>query len=220
MFPWAVLHFEDFGTANAHRLLDRYRNEMPVFNDDIQGTGAVTLAAIVAALKVTKQDLTDQRVVVHGAGSAGIGIADMIADDLVVHGLSRAEANARIWAVDRDGLLTQSADLRDSQRAYARPDAEVKSWPDTGLLETVRQVRPTILIGTSTASRAFNEDVVRAMGQHVDRPLIFPMSNPTKLAEADPADVMRWTDGRALMATGSPFPPVDVGGTPHVIAQT
>ena len=226
LFPNALLHWEDFGTANAHRILDRYRDRVFTFNDDIQGTGAVTLAAVLAGVAASGRPLREHRVVVFGAGSAGVGIADDLQAALVADGLSQAEATARIWCVDRYGLLTDDQDtLRDFQVRYARPAAETKGWAheaDQGgvtLAEVVDQVRPTILIGTSGRGGAFTEQVVRAMAAHTDRPLILPMSNPTDLAEATPADLLDWTEGRALIATGSPFDAVEREGTSYQIAQ-
>ncbi|KAL7421413.1 NAD-dependent malic enzyme, mitochondrial [Cryptotrichosporon argae] len=222
--------FEDFGMANAHRFMEKYK-DIPMFNDDIQGTGAVALAALIAALKVSGTALKDQRIVIYGAGSAGMGIADQIRDGLMIlEGLSKEEAEARFWCVDRNGLLVESmgGSLRHAQLAYARQDDELKGWtlddPEHGvarLADVVREVKPTVLIGTSTASRAFTEDIVREMAKHVERPIIFPMSNPTALCEVDPEDALAWTDGRALVATGSPFAPVDLGnGKKFFIAQT
>ncbi|KAL7410185.1 malate dehydrogenase [Mrakia frigida] len=231
LFPDALIHFEDFGLTNAQRLLDKYADEIPCFNDDIQGTGAVTLSALMAAVGVTKSTLSDQRIVVYGAGSAGMGIARQIRDGMVlIDGLSQEEANRRFWCVDRNGLLVESmgSSLRHSQLQYARPDTEVADWPRQNpdqdalrLLDVVRQVKPTVLIGTSTHSRAFDEELIKEMASNVERPIIFPMSNPTSLAEVDPADAFAWTEGRALLATGSPFPPcVLPDGRQYVVAQT
>ena len=226
LFPHALLHWEDFGTANAHRILDRYRDKVFTFNDDIQGTGAVTLAAVLAGVKAGGRPLREHRIVVFGAGSAGIGIADDLRAALCSDGLSQQDATARIWCVDRYGLLTDDQDsLRDFQTRYARPAAESADWAhdaDRGgvsLAEVVERVHPTILIGTSGRGGAFTEQVVRAMAEHTDRPLILPMSNPTDLAEAAPADLLAWTAGRALIATGSPFDPVEYDGTTYQIAQ-
>ncbi|GMK59199.1 hypothetical protein CspeluHIS016_0702140 [Cutaneotrichosporon spelunceum] len=233
LFPNAVIHFEDFGLTNAYRLMEKYRSKFAMFNDDIQGTGAVTLAAIMAALKVNNGgSLKDQRVVIYGAGSAGMGVADAIREGMEVdNGISQEEASKRFWAVDRDGLLIESMrpKLRPNQTPYARPDREIKEWvlenpelPDTAqLLDVVRNVKPTILIGTSTATGAFNEDIIREMAKHVERPIIMPLSNPTALCEVDPQDAITWTDGRALVATGSPFSPVKLpNGHEYHVAQT
>ncbi|HEY3481725.1 MAG TPA: NAD-dependent malic enzyme, partial [Streptomyces sp.] len=209
LFPGALLHWEDFGPANARRVLGRYRDRVLTFNDDIQGTGAVNLAAVLAGVRLSGTPLRDHRVVVFGAGTAGIGIADQLRDAMVTAGLSHEEATRRFWCVDRYGLLTDAMeDLRDFQAPYARPAAEVADWPGTGLADTVARARPTVLIGTSGQSGAFTEELVRGMASAVPRPIILPMSNPTPLAEAVPADLLDWTDGRALVATGSPFPPV------------
>jgi malate dehydrogenase (oxaloacetate-decarboxylating) len=221
-----MLHWEDFGPANARRVLDRYRETVFTFNDDIQGTGAVNLAALLAGVKASDIPLTDHRVVVFGAGTAGIGVADQLRDALIAHGLSPEHAAARIWAVDRYGLLTQSQQgMRDFQTRYARPAVEVADWQgadDPGgipLAEVVGRVRPTVLIGTSGQGGAFTEDIVRTMAAHTRRPIILPMSNPTRLAEAVPGDLLAWTDGRALIATGSPFDPVEHDGVLYRIGQ-
>lgn len=226
LFPHAMLHWEDIGVSNARRLLDRYRDKLLTFNDDIQGTGAVNLAAVLAAVRATGTDLRDHRVVIYGAGTAGMGIADQLRKQMLADGLTEAEARARFWALDRQGLVTSDMPgLSESQRRCARDPAEVAGWErDSGvggidLEEVVRRIHPTILIGTSTRSRAFTEKVVREMASHVQRPVILPMSNPTELAEADPADLIRWTDGRALVATGSPFGPVEHAGVRYVIGQ-
>jgi malate dehydrogenase (oxaloacetate-decarboxylating) len=225
LFPGALLHWEDIGVSNARRLLERYRDTMLTFNDDIQGTGAVNLAAVLAAVRATGIALPDHRIVVFGAGTAGVGIADQLTAALVASGLPPGQALARIWALDRTGLLTDSPALSPQQRRYARDPAAVSGWShDAGLggiplAEVVRQVRPTILIGTSARGGAFSEPVVTEMAAHARRPVIMPMSNPTSLAEARPADLIRWTQGRALVAAGSPFSPVDYAGTRYVIGQ-
>jgi malate dehydrogenase (oxaloacetate-decarboxylating) len=226
VFPRALLHWEDIGTANARRLLTRYRHQVLSFNDDIQGTGAINLAAVLAAVQATGIELTQHRIVVFGAGSAGTGIADQLSAALMVAGLTEDEARARFWAVDRHGLLVSGdPGLTDAQRPYGRDPAAVQDWQrdaDLGgipLAEVVRQVRPTVLIGTSARPGAFSRDIVIEMALHADRPVILPMSNPTDLAEATPADLITWTGGRALVATGSPFPPVDYLGTRYVIGQ-
>ncbi|WP_405666392.1 NAD-dependent malic enzyme [Streptomyces sp. NBC_00055] len=226
LFPDALLHWEDFGTANARRILDHYRDRVFTFNDDIQGTGAVNLAAVLSATKASGMAMTDHRIVVFGAGSAGTGIADQFRDALVADGLPEEEADRRFWAVDRYGLLTDDQDgLRDAQIRYARPVAEVAGWErdaqhgGVALDEVVRRVRPTVLIGTSGQGGAFTEQVVREMAAHTRRPVILPMSNPTPLAEATPADLLKWTDGRVLVATGSPFEPVEYRGVTYLIGQ-
>ncbi len=227
MFPQALLHWEDLGPGNARRILNKYRHEICTFNDDIQGTGAVSLAAVQAAVRASGVPLREHRVVVFGAGSAGIGIADQIRDAMVRDGLSTEEAARRFWCIDRPGLLLDHMDdLRDFQKPYARPAAEVKDWkrdlPKEGisLAEVVRQVHPTILIGTSTVAGAFTEEIVREMAAHVEKPVILPMSNPTSRSEAKPADLITWTGGRVLVATGSPFEPVSYQNRTYVIGQS
>jgi malate dehydrogenase (oxaloacetate-decarboxylating) len=229
MFPNALLHWEDFGVDNARRILDRYADEVCTFNDDMQGTAAVALAAAVAAVRAAGSRMRDQRVVIHGPGTAGVGIADFLREAMARDGLGMDEAARRIWLVGRRGVLTDDMgeELRDFQVPYARPAGEVASWDaaggsrggSAGLAATVAEVRPTMLIGTSTQSGAFTEAVVREMARHVERPIIFPLSNPTARIEALPAELLDWTDGRALVATGSPFPPVLHDGVTHHIAQ-
>jgi len=226
LFPGALLHWEDIGVSNARRLLDRYRYQTLSFNDDIQGTGAVNLAAVLAAARATGAGLREHRIVIFGAGTAGTGIADQLCAAMLAEGLSEDEARARFWAIDRAGLLTTATPgLGGSQHRYARPEREVAGWQrdgspgGVGLAEVVRRVRPTILIGTSTKSGAFTESVVREMAASCTRPVILPMSNPTVLSEALPGDLIRWTQGRALVATGSPFPPVDYRGVRYAIGQ-
>jgi malate dehydrogenase (oxaloacetate-decarboxylating) len=226
VFPGALLHWEDFGPGNARRILDRYRDHILTFNDDMQGTGAVNLAAVLAGARASQTPLTEHRIVIFGAGTAGIGIADQLYAAMTSQGLGSAAARARFWCLDREGLLTDDmAGLRDFQVPYARPAAEVGGWPGQGtatgigLAEVVGRVHPTILIGTSTVHGAFTEQVVREMAAHVDQPVILPMSNPTSLSEATPADLMSWTGGRALMATGSPFDPVTYQGVTYQIGQ-
>ena len=227
LFPHALLHWEDLGAANARRVLHRYADQCCTFNDDMQGTAAVVLAAAFAAAKASATRMADQRVVIHGAGTAGMGIADMLREVMVADGLSPDEATSRFWCLDRQGLITddRSDTLHDFQRPYARPAAEVAGWARTGtgqgpsLADVVAGARPTMLIGTSTQAGAFTEAIVRQMAAHVDRPVIMPLSNPTSKAEAVPADLIAWTDGRALVATGSPFDPVVHNGTTYRIAQ-
>jgi malate dehydrogenase (oxaloacetate-decarboxylating) len=227
LFPNALLQWEDFGPGNGRRILEKYRGRLRTFNDDLQGTGAITLAAAVSAMRIRGTLLRDQRIVIFGAGVAGIGIADLIRDVMIDAGLSPDDATRRFWCVDMHGLLTSDMGdrLRDYQATYARPVAEVKDWKrDAGndaisLAETVRRVRPTMLIGTSGAANAFTEAIVRDMARHTDQPIIFPLSSPASLAEAAPADLIAWTDGRALIATGSPFMPVTYKGVTHVIGQ-
>jgi malate dehydrogenase (oxaloacetate-decarboxylating) len=226
VFPHALLHWEDFGPGNARRILDRYRDHVLTFNDDIQGTGAVNLAAVLAGARASQTPLTEHRIVIFGSGTAGIGIADQLHDAMTSQGMDAPAALARFWCLDRYGLLTDDmTGLRDFQIPYARPAAEVRDWPGfgtasgIGLAEVVRRTHPTILIGTSTVHGAFTEQIVRDMAAHVDRPVILPMSNPTSLSEATPADLLAWTDGRALIATGSPFGPVTWQGVTYQIGQ-
>ncbi|KIY51948.1 hypothetical protein FISHEDRAFT_36080 [Fistulina hepatica ATCC 64428] len=228
-FPHSLLHFEDFGLKNAHRLLQKYRPTHAVFNDDIQGTGAVALAGVMAAAGVTRSKLSEQRIIVFGAGTAGLGITTQLRDAMVsIDGISVEEANKRFFLIDRYGLLKESLAakglVRKEVTEYVRPDAE---WPnhegDVSLLDVVRQVRPTMLIGCSMQAGAFTESVVRAMAEGTDRPIIFPLSNPGRLVEVDPQDATNWTNGRALLATGSPFPqtslPGNVEGKKKVVAE-
>lgn len=220
--PGTLLQWEDFATAHARPILSRYQDRLLTFNDDIQGTAAVALGALTTATKVAGASLTDHRIVVLGAGSAAIGVADMIRTALVEEGLSEEEAADRFWFVDIDGLLVDSrTDLTPEQRVYARDEADLRQWggdaPD--LARVVGEVKPTVLIGLSTAHGAFTEEIVRTMADSCDRPVILPLSNPTSNAEADPADLARWTDGRALIAAGSPFPPLEVDGREVPVAQ-
>jgi len=227
LFPNALLQWEDFGPGNGRRIIEKYRGQIRTFNDDSQGTGAVTLAAAVSAMRICGTLLRNQRIVIFGAGVAGIGIADLIREAMVSEGLSAEEATRRFWCVDRHGLLTSDMGdrLHDYQATYARPAAEVKGWREGfgsksfGLAEVIRQVRPTMLIGASSASGAFTEAIVREMARHTDRPIIFPLSSPSSHAEATPADLIAWTDGRALIASGSQFTAVTHKGITHVVGQ-
>ncbi|PEM52496.1 NAD-dependent malic enzyme [Bacillus wiedmannii] len=223
-FPKALLHWEDFSSRNARKILDKYRHDICTFNDDIQGTGAVSLAAVLSAVKASGVPLSEHRVVVFGAGTAGIGIADQVRDALVRVGVSEEESYKRFWCIDRNGLVTDNMeDLLDFQIPYARKEAEVNEWKQNdviGLAEVVKHVKPTILIGTSTVAGAFKEEIIKEMASHTERPIILPMSNPTPLAEAKPDDLIEWTEGRALVATGSPFEPVTYNGVTYVIGQS
>ena len=226
LFPHAMLHWEDFGAGNARRILQKYANQCCTFNDDLQGTAATALAAVYTAMRVTRSQLCDQRVVIHGAGTAGLGIADMMCDVMVSEGLTPDEATGRCYAVDREGLLgaSRARPRYDFQARYARSPDELAGWPHDryggiGLAEVVEKVAPTILIGTSAQAGAFTEQIVKSMAARIDRPIIMPLSNPTSKAEALPADLIRWTDGRALVAAGSPFPPIGYGGHQYRIAQ-
>ncbi|MFM7652459.1 MAG: NAD-dependent malic enzyme, partial [Vulcanococcus sp.] len=223
--PGACLHWEDFGTGHARQLLDRYRAVLPSFNDDIQGTSGVASAAVLAACRGLGQPLAEQRIVIFGAGTAGCGIAEGLLRLLQAEGLSEAEARSRLWAIDRPGLLLQGMEgLAPAAVGLARDPAEVADWPRDGegrlSLETVvERVQPTVLIGTSTVAGAFSRSVVQSMGRHCARPVILPLSNPTSLAEAAPADLLAWTEGRALVASGSPFAPVPMAGGLKMIGQ-
>jgi malate dehydrogenase (oxaloacetate-decarboxylating) len=226
LFPHALLHFEDFGPSNARRILEQYRDHVRVFNDDMQGTGAITLAAILAGISVAGSRPADQRVVIFGAGTAGVGVADQIRAVMVDDGLLEEEATRRFWCVDRQGLLVDDMDdLRDFQATYARPRSELSQWRTAagdgviGLADVVANVHPTILVGTSTQGGAFTEAIVREMAAHTKRPMIFPMSNPTELIEAVPADLIQWTDGRGLVGTGTPWAPVRYDGVDYEIGQ-
>ncbi|KLV25165.1 NAD-dependent malic enzyme [Niallia circulans] len=225
-FPEVLLHWEDLGNVNARNILDKYGDKILTFNDDIQGTGAVTLAAIMSALKVTGGALKDQRIVVFGPGAAGIGNADQMVDTMALEGLTKEEAYERFWAIDYRGLLTdETPDVLKFQMPYVRRAEEVKQWNRNedgiiSLMEVVKKVKPTILIGTSGQAGAFTEEIVKEMAKHVERPIIMPMSNPTNLAEAMPENLIKWTDGKALIATGSPFADVEYNGVSYEIGQS
>ena len=224
MFPNALLHFEDFGPSNARRILMENRRQYRIFNDDMQGTGAIVMAAVFSGLKVTKQTFAEQRLVVYGAGTAGTGMADQISAAMEREGLSREEAKQRVWLIDINGLVTDDMDgLPDYQQEYARPATEVADWTKTdgkiGLLEVVKQVKPTILIGTSTDHGAFTEDVVKALCAGVERPILLPLSNPTEKIEVMPSEAIKWSDGKALISVGIPVPPVPYKGVNYEIGQ-
>ena len=224
-FPGVLLQWEDFAQANANRLLDRFRDQLCTFNDDIQGTAAVTTAALLAGVAATGERLHDHRVAILGAGSAGCGIAEQLVAAMVEEGLPEPEARSRFFLIDRPGLLHDGmGDLRPFQRKLAQPKDRVIGWRTAddrpiGLLEVIENARPTILIGVSGQPHIFTEPAVRAMASHTNRPIIFPLSNPTSRAEATPADLIAWTDGRALIATGSPFDDVAYQGRRYPIAQ-
>lgn len=223
--PETCLQWEDFATPHARPILQRYRNELLTFNDDIQGTAAVALGAVLSAVKVTGKSLRDQKIVMFGAGSAGIGVADGLSAAMKGEGLPELEARSHFWVIDSDGLLHSGRnDLTPEQMVYAQPQSRVSGWPRTsnghiGLADVVGKIEATILIGLSTVGGAFSETIVREMARKVQRPIIFPLSNPTTKSEATADDLIHWTDGRALVATGSPFAPVSYGGRMIPIAQ-
>ena len=249
LFPDALLHFEDFGADNARRILVAYREKYRIFNDDMQGTGAIVNAGLLSALKVTGEGWRDQRVVIFGGGTAGIGIADQIHDRMVSDGLDAGQATGQIWVVDLPGLLTDDmgGGVLDYQRPYLRPAAEAAGWEKTpsppdpaaavrwpemaalraartgsgivALQTVVEKVKPTILIGSSTAHGAFTRAIIEAMSAAVERPVIFPISNPTSQIEAMPADLISWSEGKALVSTGLPIEPVDYGGVRYYFGQ-
>jgi malate dehydrogenase (oxaloacetate-decarboxylating) len=222
--PNTLLQWEDFASTHARPLLERYRDQLLTFNDDIQSTAAVALGATLGAVKVAGTPLKEQRVVMLGAGSAGVGVADLLRAAMQEAGLSDEDARRRFWFVDKDGLLHSGrTDLTAEQRVYAQPLERVSTWASGGnriaLADVVRKAEPTILIGLSTAYGAFTEAIVREMARTVKRPIIFPLSNPTSKSEATAEDLIRWTDGRALVATGSPFAPVSLGAREIRISQ-
>src|SRR5215831_16629805 len=223
--PGTCLQWEDFSTPHARPILHRYRDALLTFNDDIQGTAAVALGAVLGAVKVTRKSLRDQQIVMLGAGSAGIGVADGLREAMKGEGLSEQQARSQFWVVDQNGLLDSGRkDLSSEQSVYAQPADRVSGWPRTsngpiGLADVIAKIDATVLVGLSTVGGAFTEPIVREMASKVERPIIFPLSNPTTKSEAKPDDLIRWTDGRALVATGSPFAPVTYGGRAIPIAQ-
>ncbi len=221
--PDVLLQWEDFATVHAQPILARYRDKVLTFNDDIQGTAAVTLGALHGAAKVADRPLSQQQVVMLGAGSAGIGVLDMIRREMVTEGLSEQAARERIWVVDVVGLLTDDrTDLSDGQRKFTQPVERVADWGLSGpaqLADVVHHVDAGVLLGLSTAAGAFTESIVRELAGKTERPIIFPLSNPTSRAEAHPTELDKWTDGRALIATGSPFAPLRRNGVERPVAQ-
>lgn len=224
-FPHAFLHWEDFGRGNARKILDQYQDELCTFNDDIQGTGAVTLAAILAACNITGSTLEEQRIVVFGAGSAGTGISDQIVDAMVRRGLSLADAYSRFWLIDRQGLLVAGdKDLTSAQIPYTRKATEFSKWSINNkkipsLMDTIRHIKPTVLIGCSSQPGAFSQEVIETMSSYCERPIILPLSNPDEKCEAKPADLLTWSSGKALIATGTAFPAVQYQNRLVQIAQ-
>ena len=224
LFPNAMLHWEDFGSTNARRILTRYADQVCTFNDDMQGTAATVMAAVFSALRAAGTRLRDQTIVIYGAGTAGLGIADMMRDQMIREGLAPDEATRRFYPMGSRGLLIDdTADLLDFQQPYARTRREVTGWAvgarGIDLAEVVARVHPTLLIGTSTHAGAFTESIVKDMAAHTERPIIMPLSNPTSKCEALPTDLIEWTNGRVLTATGSPFGPVTYEGRTYHIAQ-
>jgi malate dehydrogenase (oxaloacetate-decarboxylating) len=225
VLPGTLLQWEDFAGTHARPILTRYRDELLTFNDDIQGTAAVALGAILSAVRVAGTSLRDQQFVFLGAGAATIGVADYLREAMIAEGLAEEEACRRVWLVNRGGVLHDGrTDLTPEQRIYAQPMGRVAGWRagadgKTGLSDVIKNVRATALIGLSTLANAFTEPIVREMARKVDRPIIFPLSNPTERSEAHPEDLLRWTEGRALVATGSPYAPVNVAGRTIPISQ-
>ncbi len=224
-FPSIFLHWEDFGRSHARDILERYRNQICTINGDMQATGAIALACVLAGAKASGLPLPEHRIVIMGAGTAGVGIADNIRQALIRQGLSDKQALERFYLIDKDGLLTTASNLLPFQKDYARPAQEISPWKDANknhvsLFDVVKNVKPTILIGCSTAAGAFTEEIVRYMAEHVKRPIIMPLSNPTALAEATPKDLIRWTKGHAIIATGSPFDDVIYRKKTFPIAQS
>jgi malate dehydrogenase (oxaloacetate-decarboxylating) len=222
LFPNAMLHFEDFGPEHARDILAKYSPDYCVFNDDVQGTGAVVMAAVYSGLKVAGTRMKDQKLVVFGSGTAGVGIADQLRDAMIADGATDEQATSQVWLVDKQGLLFDDMDdLRNFQAPYAKDRRQlgVSDSDRVGLVETIKMASPTILLGTSTVHGAFTREVIEAMAASTDRPLVFPISNPTEKIEAMPADVLDWSGGRALVATGIPVGPVENNGTTYEIGQ-
>lgn len=221
LFPRLYLHFEDFGRADAAAVLKRYRDRFPVFNDDMQGTGIITLAGILGAMRINKEKITDQRYLCFGAGTAGAGIADRVYKEMVAQGLSEEEARQRFYLVDKQGLLFDDmTDLTPEQRPFARKRSEFANVEELTTLEAaVFAVKPTIMVGTSTQPGTFTEKIVRGMCSWCEHPIIFPLSNPTELAEAKAADLIAWSEGKAMVATGIPAEPVEYKGVRYEIGQ-
>ncbi|EAD9764856.1 NAD-dependent malic enzyme [Listeria monocytogenes] len=221
VFPKAILHWEDFGRANASRILHNYRDKICTFNDDIQGTGAMVVAAVLATIQVSKIPLSEQKIIIFGAGTAGIGIADQLSAQWMREtGLPFESAKKHFYLVDRNGLvLDNMTDLTTGQKKYAHPSTEWSNVPTDTLENLMEAVHPTMLIGCSGVTGAFKESIVKKMTQYTERPAILPLSNPTKLAEATASDLIQWTDGKALIVTGSPSKPVEYQHTTYEIGQ-
>lgn len=221
LFPKLYLHWEDFGRLNAANILEKYRKQIPTFNDDIQGTGIVTLGGIFGSLDISGEKLTDQVYLCYGGGTAGAGIASRVLREMVSEGLSEEEAYKRFFMVDKQGLLFDDMDdLTPEQKPFAKKRADFSNADKlTDLLEVVKTVKPTILVGTSTQPNTFTKEIVEAMCENTERPMIFPLSNPTKLAEASAKDLIEWSDGKAFVATGIPADTVSYKGVDYVIGQ-
>lgn len=221
LFPDLYLHFEDFGRSNAATILKKYQKTYPVFNDDCQGTGIITLAGILGAMKINREKLTNHTYMCFGAGTAGAGIADRIFREMVAQGLSEKEARKHFYMVDKQGLLFDDMDdLTPEQKPFARARSEFDNAGElNNLTAAVMAVKPTILVGTSTAPKTFTEEIVKAMASWCEHPIIFPLSNPTELAEATAEDIIKWSDGKAMVATGIPAEPVEYNGVTYIIGQ-
>lgn len=221
LFPNMYLHFEDFGRSNAANILNKYKDQIVTFNDDIQGTGIITLAGILGALNISGAKMTDQVYMCFGAGTAGAGITQRIFEEMLQEGLSEEEARSRFYMVDKQGLLfDDDPELTPEQKPFARKRSEFANADELTTLEAaVKAIHPTILVGTSTQPGTFTESIVKEMAAHTERPIIFPLSNPTKLAEATAEDLIKWTDGKALVATGIPAAPVEYNGVTYEIGQ-
>jgi len=221
LFPDLYLHFEDFGRSNAATILKKYQKTYPVFNDDCQGTGIITLAGILGAMKINREKLTNHTYMCFGAGTAGAGITDRIFREMVAQGLSEKEARKHFYMVDKQGLLFDDMDdLTPEQKPFARARSEFDNAGElNNLTAAVMAVKPTILVGTSTAPKTFTEEIVKAMASWCEHPIIFPLSNPTELAEATAEDIIKWSDGKAMVATGIPAEPVEYNGVTYVIGQ-
>ncbi len=225
-WPHVLLHWEDFAIGNANRLLAHYRDQLCSFNDDVQGTAAVAVGTLISAINVTGQPLTAQRIAVLGAGSAGTGVCALVLRAMIEAGLDETEARSRFYLVDQQGLLVDGMNgLQTFQTAFAQPRERVAGWtlaspPRIDLGDVIANAHPTVLIGTSGQAHAFSEQIIRAMAAHVRRPIVFPLSNPTDRSEATPRDIFAWTEGRAIVGTGSPFPPIRRNGRDFRVDQT
>lgn len=220
-YPNALLHWEDFGRGHAKNILDKYEDTLPTFNDDIQGTGIVTLAGVLGALNISKVDYTNQTFLVYGGGTAGMGITNILKDELIKQGVSEEKAKQHFYIMDKQGLLFDDMDdLTEAQQVFAKNRNEFSNtvnWKN--LKEVIENIKPTVLIGTSTQTGAFTEDAVKEMLKHTERPMIFPLSNPTKLAEATAQDLLKWTNGKALIGTGIPYNDIEYNGVNYSIGQ-